>query len=126
MAVEASQPLKIGHFLAKVDLKANQYGWVKIDGATGTIDVSTDHVGAIGVQQNRPAIGQPVTVVCIGVTKLRVLKTTTIAIGGSIGTGTTGCGVYLFANATANNPVGATGTHALVTAVVNCIPPATT
>jgi len=122
MAVDASQPLKIGHLLAKVDMKANQYGWVKIDAATGTADISADQIGAIGVQQNKPAAGQPVTIVCIGVTKVRVPKATTVAVGQAIGA----IGTYLYANASANTPAGATGTAALVTAVINCIPPSAT
>ena len=122
MAVEASQPFKIGHLLAKVDLKANQYGWVKLDVATGTIDVATDHVNALGIQQNKPQAGQPVTIVSIGVTKIRVPKATNITVGQAIGT----VGYYLYSNAAANAPVGAAGTHALVTGVVNCVPPAAT
>jgi hypothetical protein len=118
MAVETTQPFKLGHLLAKVDLKANQYGWVKLDVATGTLDIATDQIGAVGVQQNKPAAGQPVTVVVSGITKVRVPKATTVAIGGAIGT----VGYYISTNAAANAPVGATGTHALVTAVVHCIP----
>jgi hypothetical protein len=117
MAVEATQPFKIGHLLAKVDLKANQYGFVKID-ANGLVDVCADSIGACGVQQNKPAPGQPVTIVVMGVTKLRVPKATTVAIGAAIGK----VGYYLSANAAANNPAAATGTAALVTAVINCVP----
>jgi hypothetical protein len=122
MAVEASQPLKIGHLLAKVDMKANQYGWVKLDAATGTLDIATDHVGAVGVLQNKPRAGDPCTVVVVGLTKLRVPKATAITLGQAIST----VGYYLSTNAGANAPVGATGTHALVTAVVSCIPAAAT
>jgi hypothetical protein len=117
MAVEATAPFKLGHLLAKVDLKANQYGWVTID-ANGLVDVAPSSIGAIGVQQNKPAAGQPVTIIVMGVTKLRVPKATAVAIGTAIGT----CGYYLSANASANAPAGATGTHALVTAAINCIP----
>lgn len=70
MAIEASQPLKIGHLLAGADLSASQYLLVKLNasGAVVLCTASTDL--PIGVLVNKPVANQPCELVVIGVTKV--------------------------------------------------------
>ena len=105
MAVDATMPFKIGHLVAQDDLTANQYKFVKIN-ANGTISACATSVGACGVQQNKPIVGDPVTITAMGITKL--WTTAAVTPGLAIGK----VGYYMSVNAA--DEIG--------TAAINCVP----
>lgn len=110
MGLEATQPFKIGHLVAAADLSANQYKFVKLQ-ADGTVIAAADSIGAVGVQQNKPLIGDPVTIVTIGITKL--VTTAGVTPGTAIGA-TVKVGYWLSVNNSAE----------IGTAAINCVPAA--
>lgn len=88
MAVEGSQPLKIGTLTASADLSSKQYYFVKISGS-GTVTVcsgATDR--PIGVLQNKPTSGQPAEIVVVGHTKISC--DAALTAGNAIGTSADG------------------------------------
>lgn len=124
MAVEGSQPFKLGHLVANADLSAHQYKFVKLDsGGVAAVSAVTDKV--IGVLQNKPKAGQPCEIVTLGMTKVQADADLAFddliatSADGQAQTFTAGTDTTAFCAGRMISDPGAAGE--LATAIVNCI-----
>lgn len=126
MAYDSPQGIKLTSLVCgATTLAAQQYRFVKLH-TDGTVIISSSQgETCIGVLQNKPAIGEPCEIICVGVTKL---KTDGTAHAEGVAITTDGSGNSDLAEAAdmvlgvaLNTPTATAGV--IHTAVINCANP---
>lgn len=86
-ALEGAQ-VRIGHLLAAVDLRTHQYKSVLLTSGGVNLTAATNDELALGILTNTPNVGEPCTIVCLGV--VEAVTGGAITIGVAIGADASG------------------------------------